>query len=303
MDSKPSVLIAGVTGMLGSKIAAAILDKGEMEVKGLVRSSSVSREKPQQLDQLVSRGMVLVEGDLLDPPSLNSACEGVYAIISAVSGNEEIVVTGQRNLIEAAEAQGVKRMIPSDYSVDYRKLDWGDNYNLDMRKRIFDRLQSSKLDYTLVLNGVFTEVLFGPFGTVFDFDAGTFSYWGDGETLFDTTTTNDTAKYVAEAVADSEMANAALQVAGDVIAMKQLLRTYQEVTGKALAERQLGSVEDLKAWIEQTKAQASSIYEYLPQQYAYTLVSGKGKLDDIQNARYPHIISTSVRQFISQAGV
>jgi uncharacterized protein YbjT (DUF2867 family) len=303
MDSKPSVLIAGVTGMLGSKIAAAILDKGEMEVKGLVRSSSVSREKPQQLDQLVSRGMVLVEGDLLDPPSLNSACEGVYAIISAVSGNEEIVVTGQRNLIEAAEAQGVKRMIPSDYSVDYRKLDWGDNYNLDMRKRIFDRLQSSKLDYTLVLNGVFTEVLFGPFGTVFDFDAGTFSYWGDGETLFDTTTTNDTAKYVAEAVADSEMANAALQVAGDVIAMKQLLRTYQEVTGKALAERQLGSVEDLKAWIEQTKAQASSIYEYLPQQYAYTLVSGKGKLDDIQNARYPHIISTNVRQFISQAGV
>jgi nucleoside-diphosphate-sugar epimerase len=34
-------------------------------------------------------------------------------------------VLGQKNLIDAAKQQGVKRFIASDYSVDYRKLSLG----------------------------------------------------------------------------------------------------------------------------------------------------------------------------------
>jgi len=33
-----------------------------------------------------------------------------------------VTVLGQINLIDAAKPQGVKRFIPSDYSVDYRQL-------------------------------------------------------------------------------------------------------------------------------------------------------------------------------------
>ena len=304
MTAKPTVLLAGITGMLGYKIASAILEKGVMEVRAIVRSDSASdQNKKKQLDELSSKGIVFVEGDLLNPPSLLKACEGVEAIVSAVSGSEEIALVGQLNLIEAAEAKGVKRMIPSDYSVDYRKLDWGDNYNLDMRKKVFNTLEQSQLDYTLILNGCFTEVLFGSYLKVFDFDAGTFSYWGDGETLFDTTTTDDTAKYIAEAIADPEMSNAALQIAGDVLNMKQLIATYEKVTGKTLTQKHLGSVEDLKAWIEKTISNASSPYEYLPQQYLYTMVSGKGKLDEIANNRYLNITPTSVSEYIRQAGL
>jgi nucleoside-diphosphate-sugar epimerase len=36
-----------------------------------------------------------------------------------------VTVLGQKNLIEAAKQQGVKRFIPADYSVDYRKLSLG----------------------------------------------------------------------------------------------------------------------------------------------------------------------------------
>lgn len=304
MAAKPVVLLAGITGMMGDKIAHEILGKNEMELKAIVRSGSSSNtSKQKRLDELKARGAVLVEGDLLDKPSLLKACEGVEAIVSAAnaSANDKIMVEGQTNLIEAAEAKGVKRMIPSDYSVDYRKLDWGDNYNLDLRRKVFNILEQSNLSYTLILNGCFTDILFSPYLQVFDSEAGTFSYWGNGETVFDTTTTDDTAKYVAEAIADPQMANASLEIAGDIINMKQTLATYEQVTGRKLTVKHLGSVEDLETWIEQKKQTASSPNEYLPQQYIYTMVSGKGKFDNIQNSRYSQIQPLTVKQYLETA--
>jgi nucleoside-diphosphate-sugar epimerase len=304
MTTKPIALLVGITGMLGYKIASAILEKGTMEVRAMLRTKgTIDAKRQARLDELKSSGVIFVEGDLLVPSSLPIACDGVEAIVSAVSGDEEMTVTGQINLIEAAAAKGVRRMIPSDYSVDYRKLDWGDNYNLDMRKKVFSVLENSPLDYTLVLNGCFTDILFSSFLNVFDFTAGTFNYWGDGNTPFDVTKTDDTAKLIAEAIADPTMANGILQVAGDVITMKQLLETYQTVTSKKLIENQLGSVEDLTAWIEKTKTVAASPYEYLPQQYLFTMVSGKGKLDNNMLSQYPHIPLTTVREYIYQNGL
>jgi hypothetical protein len=42
-------------------------------------------------------------------------------------------------------------------------------------------------------------------------------------------------------------------VAGDVLTMKEFLAIYQETTGRHLTERRLGSVQELKDWIEQKK--------------------------------------------------
>ena len=137
-------------------------------------------------------------------------------------------------------------------------MDYGDNDNLDMRKEVFSYLQQSGLEYTLVLNGVFMDNISTPYMPQFDFDNGIFKYWGDGETLLELTTTDDTAKYVAEAVSDPNLVNTALEVASEVLSTKQLLPTYQEATGKKLQEKQLGSVEDLKAWIKQKKQSANS---------------------------------------------
>lgn len=301
MATQLTVLIVGATGVLGSKIAAAILDKGSMSVKTLVRPDS----NPKGLHQLSEQGITLVEGDLFDVSSLNRACEGVDIVVSTVRGGrtetdeKEIVLTGQLNLIEAAKSNGIQRFVPSDFAVDYFKLDWGDNYNLDFRKQIAEALSASGIPHTFMLIGAFTEAVFSPFLKIFDFQAETFSYWGDGETRFDTTTMDDTAKYVAEAIADPNLANRALKVAGDTLSMNQLYTTYAAVTGKALKKQQLGSVEDLKTWIDTTKQKATSHYEYLSEQYIYAMVSGKGKLDPLDNDRYPHIQPTSTQQFVT----
>jgi uncharacterized protein YbjT (DUF2867 family) len=302
-SSNHTILIVGITGMLGYQIADAVLKKSAVTVKALVRSGN---SKQAQLNDLKNRGVILIEGDLFDLASLMRACEGVDTIISAVKGGqaesseESVVLAGQLNLLEAAKSCGVKRFIPSDYSVDYFKLEIGDNYNLDLRKQVTQAIQRSGVGYTLILNGVLTEILLSPFLNVVNFETKQFSYWGDGDTQFDATTIADVARYTAEAALDPALHNQVLKVAGDVLTFKQLRHLCETKTGMTWIENYLGSVEELQAWITQTKQIATSHFEYLAQQYLYTLVSGKAKLEPLDNDRYLHIQPTSVTDFLKQ---
>ncbi len=303
MTDKTTVLVLGSTGMLGTKIVKALLEKGETEVKAMVRPGSYDKEDNRQdIDAMKAKGAIIVEGDLMKPDTLLPIFEGVDVIVSAV-GNNQVTVPGQKNAIDAAKKQGVKRFIPSDFSVDYRKIDYGDNDNLDMRKQVLEYLQASGLEYISILNGAFIDIIPTPYSPQFDLDKGLFKYWGDGETPVDMTSTEDTAKYVAEAVSDSGLVNTALEVAGEVLTMKQLKTSYEEATGKKLEVQHMGSVEELKSWIENKKKTASSPVEYIPQQYEYVMVSSKAKLDNIQNSRYPHIKPLTVKEYIKQTNL
>ncbi len=300
MTTKLTVLVVGSTGMLGSKIVTALLDKGNIDVRAMVRSLNDSNaENRQKIEAMKAKGAAIVEGNLMQPDTLLPLCKGVDVVVSAV-GNNEVTVPGQKHLIDVAKQSGIKRFIPSDYSVDYRKLDYGDNDNLDKRKQVFEYLQQSGLEYTLVLNGAFMDNVGTPYMPQFDLEHQTFQYWGDGETPLDFTTTDDTAKYVAEAVSDPGLANTALEVAGDILTAKQLKAAYEKATGNKLTAKPLGSVVELQAWIGAKKPSANSPVEYVPQQYEYTMVSGKGKLDRIQNDRYPHIKPLTVQQYLQK---
>jgi uncharacterized protein YbjT (DUF2867 family) len=108
--------------MLGSLIVAAVFDKGTVEVKAMVRSSKDShQEKRQKIDEMKANGAAIVEGDLMKPETLLLACAEVDVIVSA-GGNNDVTVLGQKNLIDAAKQQGIKRFIPADYSLDDRKF-------------------------------------------------------------------------------------------------------------------------------------------------------------------------------------
>lgn len=299
MTTQLTVLVVGATGMLGSKIVSALLAQGNVEVGAMVRSINDSNpENRKKIDAMRSEGATIVEGDVMQPETLPQACAGIDVVVSSI-GNNEVTVPGQKNLIDAAKQQGVKRFIPSDYSMDYRKLDYGDNDNLDKRKEVLEYLQHSGLEYALVLNGAFMDII--PQMPMFDLEHQTYQYWGDGEMPLDFTTTDDTAQYVAKAVSDPELANTALEVAGDTLTLKQLKATYEAATGTQLAEKSLGSVAEMQAWITAKKASAHSLEEYVYHQYMYGMVSGKGKLDRIQNDRYPHIKPQTVKQFLSKS--
>ena len=120
-----TVLVVGYTRMLGSKIVAALSEKGTVEVKAMVRSTNDSHEeKRQKINEMKAKGAGIVEGDLMKFETILRACAEVDVIVSVV-GNNEVTVLGQKNLIDATKQQGVKRFIASDYSVDYRTFSLG----------------------------------------------------------------------------------------------------------------------------------------------------------------------------------
>ena len=290
-----TILIAGATGMMGMKIGHALVDKPGVTIRLLVRNTHKARQK---LKDLIKAGAQLIQGDLNEPKSLDAACQGVDAIISTVQGDHDVIVTGQLDLLRAAEQAGVRRFIPSDYAFDSFRLDEGDNYNADLRRAFATMLQQSSVSHTFVFNGAFTEVELTPWGTLFDEQKTTFSYYGDGNTPFDITTTDDTALYVAEVVRDPAYQNKIFRIAGDILTAKQFLQTYRDVTGKPIKEQPLGSIDDLKTLIEHKKAAGAPLNDYLPLQYHYCMVSGKGKLSELQNNHYSHIHPQTLRAYL-----
>jgi dihydroflavonol-4-reductase len=108
-----AVLVTGGTGFLGGSIVERLLAEGR-EVKALARSDDAARA-------LRELGAEPVRGDILDPEALTAAmrgCEVVYhaAGINALCFRDtaplfEGNVRGSRNVVDAAAAAGVRRVV------------------------------------------------------------------------------------------------------------------------------------------------------------------------------------------------
>jgi uncharacterized protein YbjT (DUF2867 family) len=246
---KTKILIVGVKGWLGHQIADALLEGNKAEVRAIVRPRTADQAKTVRAERIRARGAIIVSGDLADPASLANACEGIDVVISAVRGGADVVVNGQRNLLEAAEAAGVKRMIPSDFAVDISKLDYEDNFNLGPRKKFDETFEQSRVAPTPVYCGGFLDVLLSPRFPTVD--------WA-----------------------------------------RELHRVLESASGRTLEARSLGSVEDLRSLIEVKKRTATNPWEWISLQYAWCGASGKGKIQHLDNSRYPEIRPITVEEFV-----
>lgn len=109
------ILVAGATGHLGSLVVRLLRHRG-LPVRILVRTRS---PQPEAVAALEAAGAQPVYGDLKDRPSLDAACAGVETVITtATSGSrggadtiESVDRAGNRNLVEAAAAAGVRRFV------------------------------------------------------------------------------------------------------------------------------------------------------------------------------------------------
>ena len=297
-EKKTKVLIVGITGWLGNLVAHALLDQGNALVSGLIRAGAIAPEKSKKIADLQARGLATATGDLSDQASLAKACEGIEVVVSAVQGGAEVIIEGQRNLLVAAEAAGVKRMIPSVFSVDLTQLDFQDNVNLDLRKMFDESFASSKVAPTFVYCGGFLDVALSPRFPLVDWEKGVMSYWGDGNQQLDYTAIADVARYTAAAVTDLGLTGKPLRVAGNSLTMKEMHRTLEKASGRSLETRSMGTVEELRLLIAEKKRTATNPWEWISLQYTWCGVSGKGKLRNLDNARYPQIRPVSVESFV-----
>jgi hypothetical protein len=100
----------------------------------------------------------------------------------------------------------VPRYIASDWSLDFRGLEFGNHPSKDPMKHIQAYLEEKTMQIkgVHVLNGGFMEVMWMAHGLA-NAAEGTFSYWGTGDEKLEMTTMEDTAKYTAEVAVDERV--------------------------------------------------------------------------------------------------
>lgn len=293
MSSK--VFVAGATGLLGGRIVSALLDRGA-SVRALVRPG-VDGEKKAAIDAFRARGLEVVEGDVTDPVArLAEAVGDAATVVSAVQGGPEVIVDGQLNLVHAAEKAGAARFVPSDFAVDVTKLDDGDNFMIDWRRRAAAAYGEAGIAVASVLNGAFYEVMLGFMGIV-DWERGTLSHWGDPDQPLDLTSVSDTAAYTA-AVALDPGATGTLRFAGEVVSFRRFHEAVERGSGRRLELRTLGTADELRAEIERRATLTDNPFDYVALQYQWCMVSGKAKFDTLDNDRYPQVTPVSVADFV-----
>lgn len=276
-----TVLVAGANGNLGRRIVRAMHQRG-LNVRSGVRNPDGAPDSLRALGEVV-------RADLDDPPSLRTACDDARVVVSAVQGGPEVIVDGQTRLLAAARDAGAERFVPSDYSFDLFALDPGENWNADTRRTFDEHLMAGGHDYTILFNGMFMEAIASPFMRMVDPAAGTLSFWGDGDTPLDLTAMDDTAAYLAEIVCDPATLNRVVQIVGETLTMTGIAQAFQEATGRSLSLHSKGSVEQGYLELERLKAETGDPMRVLPLMYQLPMVSGRARLKDVENHRYPNI--------------
>lgn len=112
-----TLLVTAASGHLGRLVVDALLGRGvaASDVVAGVRT-------PSKVDDLAARGIGVVELDYARPDTLAPALEGVERVL-LISGTDADRVAGHRNVIDAARAAGVERLVytsaPRVDEIDY----------------------------------------------------------------------------------------------------------------------------------------------------------------------------------------
>jgi nucleoside-diphosphate-sugar epimerase len=290
-----TIIIAGATGHLGQRIASHLIPL-KANVIALVRKSS----SPSQMTLLEKQGVTLCEVDFDNPSQLAGACAGADCIVSAVNGLKDVILDVQTKLLQAAVSAGVPRFIPSDYCIDYTKLSYGSNRNLDLRRKFSEQLDKAPVAATSILNGMFTDLLTGQ-APVILFGLRRVVYWGDADQFLDFTTMENTAEYTALAALD-EATPRYLHISADATNARGLKDAATEATGKTFYLLRAGSLKGLQTMIRITRTVLPKRKEVFPpwqgMQYLHNMFSGKPKLTGLDNDRYPGIRWIRIRELL-----
>ena len=164
------ILVVGATGKLGGMITRQLLAQGQA-VRTLVRPHSpwaVLAEMgiATSVAALVAAGAQPIVGDLKDPASLAAACAGIDTVITtanaAMRGGEDnfesVDLHGTKNLIDAAQAAGVRHFI---YTSTFGSAPDHPNPLFAAKGQCEAYLKASGLTYTILTPGPFMEVWIG----------------------------------------------------------------------------------------------------------------------------------------------
>lgn len=280
-----TVLVAGATGDLGSRIVRELLRR-DVTVRVLTRPGSDTATTVLGDADRVD----VVTADYADHDALVRAVTGVDVVVSAVNGTRAVIVDAQRSLLAAAVAAGVPRFIPSDYSADYRSITPGSNRNFELRREFAADLDAAPIRATSVLNGMFTDLLVGDAPMIL-FGRGRVLFWSSADQVLDFTTKDDAARTTALAALDD--APRVVEIAGTRASAREVAQIMTELSGTTYKPQWAGTAGSLSAMSKVMRRLSRNPDEVFPawqgMQYFVSMFSGEAQLHHVDNDRYgPH---------------
>jgi uncharacterized protein YbjT (DUF2867 family) len=277
-----TVLVAGGTGMLGSRIADYLVKETGVQVRLLVRDGWEDDDaKRQRVDPLVTQGATIAIGDVTSPESLAAATEGVDVVVSALAGQDDVMVEGQIAIAEAAAHAGARRFIPSDFAIDLFHAPSGPP-QFDVRLQADAAIDALDLEVIHILNGGFMDQMLSPgFRQFVDVPAGVVRFWGTGDEPFDLTTVDDTARFTAKVATDDTAAPGVHAISGAQVTFNGIARELEGVTGTTLKTESFGDAEQLRKVIAEKGDAWNAVNEW----YLLAMLSTPVLVPE--NDRYP----------------
>ncbi|KAJ2982285.1 hypothetical protein NQ176_g1486 [Zarea fungicola] len=179
LNSIQKVVIAGATGNLGSVVLNKLVDSGKFSVTVLRREGPTSSAVPN---------INTVYADFNSVESLAAALFGQDALIVTLSA---AALHLQKNLIDAAIAAGIHRILPSEFGSN---LDNGNTRSLavfapkvQIQEYLISKAVTTPLTYTFLYNSALLD--FGlQSGFLFDMSKYKPTIFNGGEAVFSATT-------------------------------------------------------------------------------------------------------------------
>lgn len=226
-------LVVGATGILGSEICRRLAAQGK-PVRGLVRVTS----DQAKVDELKSHGVEIVQGNVCDPASLETACQGVSAVISTVSSMpfcyeagvndiRHVDLEGVKCLIDGAQAAGIERFIYTSFTPD-------NEFPLRNAKRAVEQhLKDSGLVYTILRLSYTMDVWFSPL-VGFDYSNAKAQIYGSGQNPISWVAFQDVAQFAVQSLDNPTARNATLELGGpEARSPLEVVRIFEEVGGRS----------------------------------------------------------------------
>lgn len=297
MNTPPRIVVAGATGRLGGRIVTALLKRGATVV-ALTRPTSAA----EAVRALRDRGVEIAVVDMGDVQSIAGACRGAACVVSAVLGLRDVMVDAQKKLVQGAMAAGVPRFMPSDYCLDFTKLHDGENRNLDLHREFKTWLDEQPIASTSIFNGAFMDMLTGQAPFIL-FKHHRVLFWSNAEQVHDFTTMDDTAAFTAAAALEAHTPRT-LKISGETISALGLAAVMTSLTGRLHRLQWAGTLGTLKAMIAVGRFVQPAPNEVFPawqgMQYMHNMFGGRAVLTPLDNARFPELQWTPVRDALRE---
>ena len=230
------ILIVGASGRLGNVVVQHLLAQG--------KSIRVMTRNPLGLAHLQQQGVEIVSGDLRDRASLVSGCQGVEQVLAAAhaldgkgdNNPQTVDDMGNRHLIDAAKAAGVKHFIfvsvqgaSPDSPLEFFRIKY----------RTEEYLQASGLSFTILRPGAYMELWSQLIGQPIR-EQGSTTIFGHGNNAINFVSVQDVARFVSIALDDPRARNAVIEVGGpENLTMNQLAEIFERASGRQAKKRHI----------------------------------------------------------------